>query len=76
MNASIIGEVVVAILALIGSVIGSALANNKTQALIGYRIDELEKKVDKHNQMIERTYKLEGRMNEVEHDIMDIKAKI
>lgn len=76
MNASIIGEVVVAILALIGSVIGSALANNKTQALIGYRIDELEKKVDKHNQMIERTYKLEGRMDEVEHDIRDIKAKI
>lgn len=76
MNASIIGEVVVAILALIGSVIGSALANNKTQALIGYRIDELEKKVDKHNQIIERTYKLEGRMNEVEHDIRDIKAKL
>lgn len=76
MNASIIGEVVVAILALIGSVIGSALANNKTQALIGYRIDELEKKVDKHNQMIERTYKLEGRMDEVEHDIRDIKSKL
>lgn len=76
MNANIIGEVVVAILALIGSVIGSALANNKTQALIGYRIDELEKKVDKHNQMIERTYKLEGRMDEVEHDIRDIKSKL
>ena len=75
-----IGEIIVAVLALIGSVIGSALANNKTQALIGYRIDELEKKMDKieakqdkHNQMIERVYALEGRMTEAEHDIRDLK---
>ena len=38
-------------------------------------IDELAKKVEKHNNMIERVYKLEGRMNEAEHEIRDIKDK-
>lgn len=32
---------------------------SKTQALIEYRLKELEKKVDKHNNLIDRTYKLE-----------------
>ena len=83
MNANIIGEVVVAILALIGSVIGSALANNKTQALIGYRIDELEKKVEKHNQVIERTVILErdmktafNRIDEVRSDVKELRKEI
>lgn len=33
--------------------------NNKTRALIEYRLKELEKKQDKHNDVIARTYKLE-----------------
>lgn len=83
MNANIIGEVVVAILALIGSVIGSALANNKTQALIGYRIDELEKKVEKHNQVIERTVVLErdmktafNRIDEARNDVKELRKEL
>jgi len=32
-------------------------------------------KVDKHNSVIERTFKLEGRMTEVEHDIRDLKER-
>jgi len=31
--------------------------------------------VDKHNSVIERTFKLEGRMTEVEHDIRDLKER-
>ena len=38
-----------------------------------YRIEQLEKKVDKHNSVVERTFKLEGRMEEAEHDIRDLK---
>jgi cell division protein FtsB len=51
--------VVVAILSLIGTLIGSLggiLAANK---LTNYRIEQLEKKVEKHNQVVERVYKLE-----------------
>lgn len=45
----------------------------KTRALIDYRVSELEKKQDKHNNLIERTFRLEGRMNEVTHEIVDLK---
>lgn len=33
--------------------------NDKTIAMIDYKLDELTKRVDKHNNVIDRTYKLE-----------------
>ena len=48
----------------------------KHQAVTDTKIDELTRKVEKHNNMIERTYQLEGRMTEVEHDIKDIKGRV
>ncbi|MBQ8108779.1 MAG: hypothetical protein IJ124_01275 [Clostridia bacterium] len=45
------------------------------QAVTDTKIDELTRKVEKHNNMTERTYQLEGRMNEVEHDIRDLKGR-
>lgn len=50
---------------------GGILVSNK---LTTYRIEQLEKKVEQHNQLTERTYKLEGRMTEAEHDILDLKG--
>jgi hypothetical protein len=35
------------------------MANRKTIALIEFRLGELQKQVEKHNSVIERTYKLE-----------------
>lgn len=52
-------SIIVAALALAGTLAGSWLANRRSAALIAYRLEELEKKVDKHNQVIERTYRLE-----------------
>lgn len=46
----------------------------RTAALLEYKFDALEKKVNKHNEVIERTYKLEGRMREAEHEIRDLKG--
>lgn len=43
--------------------------------LVNYRIEQLEKKQDQVNNVIERTYKLEGQMVEVQHDIRDLKAE-
>ena len=43
--------------------------NNKTRALIEYRLKELEKKQDKHNDVIERTYKLEQNVAVMEEQI-------
>ena len=39
----------------------------------GRILEQLEEKVQAHNRLIERTYKLEGRMTEAEHDIRDLK---
>ena len=49
----------VAVLSLVGTLVGTfggILASNR---LTNYRIEQLEKKVDKHNSVIERTYKIE-----------------
>lgn len=43
------------------SLLGVYIANRKSAALMEYRIEQLEKKVDIHNSVIDRTYKLEER---------------
>lgn len=48
---------------------------DKHQAVTDTKIEELTRKVEKHNNMIERTFKLEGRMTEAEHDIRDLKGR-
>lgn len=47
-------------------------ANRKSTALISYRIEQLEKKVEKHNNIIERTYLLEEKMKVANHRIEDL----
>ena len=54
-------EVICAILALVGTMggsLGGILVSNK---LSNYRIEQLEKKVEKHNNLVERVYRLEQR---------------
>ena len=58
--------VIVAALSLVGTLVGAYLANRKSTALIAYRLEELEEKVNKHNNLVERTYKLEQRMEVIE----------
>ena len=68
--------IIVSLISLIGSLggtFGGILVANK---LTNYRIEQLEKKVEKHNSVVERTYKLEGQVIEVQHDIRDIKNKL
>ena len=54
--------IVVAILSLIGTLRGAYLAGRKTTALVVYRLSELEKKVDKHNHVVERMYEVEKKL--------------
>ena len=51
--------VIVGVLALIGNLVGVYFSNRKNNAIIVYRIDELETKVNKHNNLVERTYEIE-----------------
>lgn len=66
--------VLVALLSLAGTVLGSGLGVLASSRLTQYRLEQLEKKVQAHNSLIERTYKLEGEMSECQHDIRDLKA--
>lgn len=67
-------SVVVALLSLAGTVLGSGLGVLASSRLTQYRLQKLEEKVQKHNNLIERTYRLEGEMLECQHDIRDLKA--
>ena len=48
-------------ISLFGTLVGTWASQKKTTALILYRIEQLEKKVEAHNHVIERTYELEKR---------------
>ena len=66
--------VIVAVIGCLGSVLGSLLGIIATSKLTQYRLEQLEEKVNKHNNLVERTYSLEGRVTELEHDVKDLKA--
>lgn len=52
-------EIIVAILSMAGTAIGSITGVLAANKLTNYRISQLEKKVDKHNTVIERTFVIE-----------------
>lgn len=63
----IIVAVITGVCALVGSCIANHIQGSKTTALILYRIEELERKQDKHNSVIERQYKIEERVGVLEN---------
>lgn len=76
---SFLGTVIVGVLAFAGTYI----SNHKSNAIWQYRVQQLEEKQDKHNNVIERTYKLEKDMVSQERDmktafnqINDIKTSV
>ena len=62
-------SIIVGVLALAGTLIGSLISNNKTQALVTYRLQQLEDKVSKHNNLVERMYNLEEKQTVMEEKI-------
>lgn len=50
----------------IPSIIATVMANRKDNALVRYRIEELDEKVHKHNNLIERMYDVEKRVSILE----------
>ena len=55
------------------SLLGVYIANRKSQALIAYRLEQLEKKVDKHNSVVERTFVLEGQVSALQNEVSELK---
>mgnify|MGYP003469179158 CR=1 FL=1 len=69
------GEIIVAVISLIGTLFGTFAGILTSTKLSNYRIDQLEKKVEKHNSVIERTAILERDMKNVWHEIDEIKQE-
>lgn len=64
-------SIIVAVLGMIGALGGSWIANRKSMALIEYRLKQLEEKVNKHNNLIERTYQLEKEVAILQEEIKE-----
>ncbi len=70
------GEVVVALITLLGSAIGTIGGIFATNKMTAYRIEQLEKKVDKHNQVVERMYEAEKNISVISEEIKIVNHRI
>ncbi len=61
--------IMVALIGLGGSALGSVLGVLASSKLTQYRLEQLEKKVDKHNNLVERTYHLEEQIMVLENKV-------
>lgn len=71
MTPEVLNALISAIAVILSGLI-SAIVSNK---LMAYRIEQLEKKVDKHNSVIDRTYHLEAEVEVIENQIDNLKNK-
>lgn len=70
------GEVIVALITLLGSAIGTIGGIFATNKMTAYRIEQLEKKVDKHNQVVERMYEAEKNISVISEEIKNVNHRI
>ena len=49
--------------------LGVYMSNRKQAALVAYRLEKLEEKVDKHNSVVERMYRLEEQVKNIQAEV-------
>ena len=69
-------SIIVAALALLGTLAGTYFANRKSAALIAYRLEQLETKVQAHNNLVERMYQVEERTGLQEEKIKVVNHRL
>ena len=69
-------EIIVGILSLVGTLCGTFAGIITSAKLTVYRIEQLEKKVEKHNSVVERTAVIEDNLKSVWHNIDDLKEEV
>ncbi len=69
-------ELLVAFLGFLGTLCGTLSGILLNTKLTSYRIEQLEKKVDKHNHVVDRVYKLEQKMAVVDEDIKVVNHRL
>jgi CBS domain containing-hemolysin-like protein len=68
--------IIVAIIAFMGTLIGSVASVFASSNLTKYRIEDLTEQVKKHNEVIERTYKLEQHAAVIDEQIKVVNHRI
>lgn len=68
--------IVVGILAFIGTLVGAYCSNNKTVALVTYRLQALEKKVEQHNKVVERMFIAENDIKFMKKEIEKVEVEV
>lgn len=71
-----LSSIIVAGIAFLGTVFGSYFANNKTTALVTYRLSQLEEKVEKHNHLVERMVIVERDLKTAWRQIDEIREEL
>lgn len=61
-------NIIVALISLVGTLVGSLSGVLVSNKLVNYKIDELKEKVNKHNNLIDRMYKVENRVTLLEEE--------
>ncbi len=69
MNGDILLGLVPSLISLAGIIITALITNS----LVKYRVEQLEKKVDKHNSLIERMYVVETEIKDIKEEMKCIK---
>ena len=69
-------EGLLTVISAFGSAFGTFAGIMVNAKLVNYRIEQLEKKVDKHNQVVERVYRLEKRDAVVEEELKVINHRL
>ena len=64
--------IIIACITRVVTLVGVILSNSKSRAVIEVKLDALTAKVEKHNQVLERTYKLEQDMAVAQNDIVTL----
>jgi len=68
--------IIIALIALVGTALGTLGGIITSSKLTMHRLEQLEKKVDKHNNMIERLYKVEERLKLTTHRLDELEERI
>lgn len=73
MESAIITALISGLCVAVPSIIATVTSNKKNNDLVIYRINELDKKVHEHNNLIDRMYKVESRVALLEDNVGEIK---
>lgn len=67
--------VIIAIIAAVGTLLSGVISAVMANRVTVYRLDALTREVEKHNSVIERTYKLETKVEDMDTRLSRVESK-